>query len=49
MIEELQITQEDITERTPLRYKLHNFEGFQEKLKEEDWNDRDEWRRKIKL
>ena len=30
-IEELQITQEDITERTPLRNKLHNFKGFQEK------------------
>ena len=29
-IEELQITQEDITERTPLRNKLHNFKGFQE-------------------
>ena len=24
-------TQEDITERTPLRNKLHNFKGFQEK------------------
>ena len=32
-IEELQITQEDITERTPLRNKLHNFKGFQEKLR----------------
>ena len=31
-IEELQITQ-DITERTPLRNKLHNFKGFQEKLR----------------
>ena len=30
-IEELQITQEDIKERTPLRNKLHNFKGFQEK------------------
>ena len=30
-IQELQITQEDITERTPLRNKLHNFKGFQEK------------------
>ena len=30
-IEELQITQEDITERTPLRNKLHSFQGFQEK------------------
>ena len=30
-IEELQITQEDITDRTPLRNKLHNFKGFQEK------------------
>ena len=30
-IEELQITHEDITERTPLRYKLHNFKGFHEK------------------
>ena len=30
-IEELQITQEDIIERTPLRNKLHNFKGFQEK------------------
>ena len=30
-IEELQITHEDITERTPLRNKLHNFKGFQEK------------------
>ena len=27
-IEEVQITQEDITERTPLRNKLHNFKGF---------------------
>ena len=31
MIEELQITHEDITERTLLRNKLHNFKGFQEK------------------
>ena len=30
-IEELRITHEDITERTPLRNKLHNFKGFQEK------------------
>ena len=30
-IQELQITHEDITERTPLRNKLHNFKGFQEK------------------
>ena len=30
-IEELQITHEDITERTPLRNKLHNSRGFQEK------------------
>ena len=30
-IEELQITQEDITERTPLRNNLHHFKGFQEK------------------
>ena len=30
-IEEFQITQEDITERTPLRNKLHNFKCFQEK------------------
>ena len=30
-IEELQITHEDITERTPLRNKLHNFKGFKEK------------------
>ena len=30
-IKKLQITQEDITERTPLRNKLHNFKGFQEK------------------
>ena len=30
-IEELQITQEDITERTPLRNKLHNFKAFQGK------------------
>ena len=30
-IEELQITQEDITERTPLRNKLHNFKSFLEK------------------
>ena len=30
-IEELQIKHEDITERTPLRNKLHNFKGFQEK------------------
>ena len=29
-IEELQITHEDITERTPLRNELHNFKGFQE-------------------
>ena len=29
-IEELQITQEDITERIPLRSKFHNFKGFQE-------------------
>ena len=29
-IEELQITHEDITERTPLKNKLHNFKGFQE-------------------
>ena len=28
---EFQITQEDMTERTPLRRKLHNFKGFQEK------------------
>ena len=30
-IEELQITHEDIAERTPLRNKLHNFKGLQEK------------------
>ena len=30
-IEELQITHEDTTERTPLRNELHNFKGFQEK------------------
>ena len=30
-IEELQITHEDITERTPLKNKLHNFKGFQDK------------------
>ena len=30
-IEELQITREDITKRTPLRNKLHNLKGFQEK------------------
>ena len=30
-VEELQITYEDITERTPLRNKLYNFKGFQEK------------------
>ena len=30
-IEEFQITYEDITERPPLRNKLHNFKGFQEK------------------
>ena len=30
-IEELQITQEDITERSLFRNKLHNFKGFQEK------------------
>ena len=30
-IEELQITHEDITERTPLRNKLHNSKGFLEK------------------
>ena len=29
-IEELQITYEDITERIPLRNKLHNLKGFQE-------------------
>ena len=28
--EKIQITHEDITERTPLRNKLHNFKGFQE-------------------
>ena len=27
---ELEITQEDITERFPLRNNLHNFQGFQE-------------------
>ena len=32
-IEEHQITHEDIKERTPLRNKLHNFKGFQEKPK----------------
>ena len=32
-IEELHITHEDITEHTPLRNKLHNFKGFQEKLR----------------
>ena len=31
-IEELQITHEDITERIPLRNKLHDFKDFQEKL-----------------
>ena len=30
-IEELQITHEDITERTPLRNKLRNSKGFKEK------------------
>ena len=30
-IEKLQITHEDITESTPLKNKLHNFKGFQEK------------------
>ena len=30
-MEELQITHKDITERTPLRNKLHNFKCFQEK------------------
>ena len=30
-IQELQITHECITERTPLRNKLHNFKGIQEK------------------
>ena len=30
-IEELQIIHENITERTPLRNKLHNYKGFQEK------------------
>ena len=30
-IEELQITQENIKECTPLRNKLHNFKCFQEK------------------
>ena len=30
-IEELQITHEDIIERTPLRNKLHHFQCFQEK------------------
>ena len=28
-IEELQITHEDVTDRTPLRNKLRNFKGFQ--------------------
>ena len=32
--EELQITYEDITERTPLRNKLHHFKGFQENREE---------------
>ena len=32
-IEELHITHEDITERTPLRIRLNNFKGFQEKLR----------------
>ena len=30
-IEQLQITHEEITERTPLRIKLHNYKGSQEK------------------
>ena len=30
-IEELQITHKDITERTPLRNKLRDFKGFQQK------------------
>ena len=30
-IQELQIKQEDVTERTPLRNNLDNFKGFQEK------------------
>ena len=32
-IVELNVTHEDITERTPLRNKLHNFKCFQEKPK----------------
>ena len=32
-IEKLQIIHEDITERTPIRNKLHNFKGFQVKPK----------------
>ena len=35
VIEELQITHEDITESTPLRNKLHNFKGFQEEPRRE--------------
>ena len=31
--EELKLTHEDITERTPLRNKLHNFKGFHENPK----------------
>ena len=30
-IEELQITHQDIRERTSLKNKFHNFKGFQEK------------------
>ena len=33
-IEEFQITQEDITKRTPLRNKLHNFKGFKKNREE---------------
>ena len=33
-IEELQITHKDITERTRLRNKLHNFKGLQENREE---------------
>ena len=53
-IEELKITQKDITERTPLRNKLHNFKGFQENregkqellgLRKGEKNTREEWDR----
>ena len=44
-IEELEITQEDITERTPLRNKLHKFKGFQGKPRRKTVATRTEERR----